>query len=100
MGGKKWLAGLVLGMCGSSMAWGQSAPTWGQPVGPIQNQVVDTGAGTLLFGSPPWSERFLSLKRLVPSFGRPKNAPNRPGSKKPSKRKTAPFSHEPPHERR
>ncbi len=73
MRGKLWLAGLVLALCGARPAWAQSANLWGAPVGPIQNQVIDTSAYAMPAGSVPQAASPLkALASLFPSFGGPK----------------------------
>jgi hypothetical protein len=68
---KLWLAGLVLGLCGARPAWAQSANTWGSPVGPIQNQTIDTGANAIpaLGTSAGASNPFHALANLFPHSG-------------------------------
>jgi hypothetical protein len=81
MRGKLWLAGLVLWLCGGRPAWAQSANLWGQPPGPIVNQVIDPTAFALpAAGSLPAASSTLNaLASLFPSFGHsPKKPPKWP----------------------
>ncbi len=94
MRGRLWPAVLVLGLCAARPAWGQGANTWGPPVGPIQNQVVNTGGFPTLVNGPTWSERFRSLRSLLPSFGSANKKPQaRLGQRKPNRMQTAAGRH-------
>jgi hypothetical protein len=86
-----WLAVVVLGLCVSRPAWAQSSNPWGPPVGPIQNQVIDTNAWAATDGnSSAWSSPFQALTNLWPSFGSSAKKPPKPANKKPSRTKPPP----------
>ena len=73
-----WLAGLVIGLCWAESASAQGALTWGGPVGPIQQQVINTQDVNVPIAQPQFlpSRSFssMSLTQFIPPFFRSANS--------------------------
>jgi hypothetical protein len=74
-----WLAGLVVGLCWAQSASAQWALSWLGPVGPIQQQVVDTRNANVAIAQPQVLPNrvfsSMSLTQFIPAAFKGNSAP-------------------------